>query len=78
MVSGPDSTLDCADVCASTASRFGSPAAAPAAVCAWPILPEYEASPGGLDDDIRLGLGGTIGPVFLPVAGGEGARNGRV
>ena len=66
MVSGPDSTLDCADVCASTASRFGSPPPAPAA---WPIWPEYAASPG-LEDDIRLGLGGTSGGAdFLPVSG---------
>ena len=71
VVSGPDSTLDCADVCASTASRLGSPAAA-----AWPAWPEYAAwyaaspGPGGLDEDIRLGLGGTSGGAdFLPVSG---------
>ena len=72
MVSGPDSTLDCADVCASTASRFGSPPVP----TAWPIWPEYAASPGGFED-IRLGLGGTSGGAdFLPVAGRkwEGVR----
>ena len=62
MVSGPDSTLDCADVCASTASRFGSPAPPP-----WPV---YAASPG-----LDVGLGGTSGADFLPVSG---ARNRRV
>ena len=62
MVSGPDSTLDCADVCASTASRFGSPAP--------PDWPEYAPSPG-----LDVGLGGTSGADFLPVSG---ARNRRV
>ena len=62
MVSGPDSTLDCADVCASTASRFGSPAP--------PDWPVYAARPG-----LDVGLGGTSGADFLPVSG---ARNRRV